>query len=78
MLPPGVSILFARARCSWRACTLPACLHACQRMLPVRHRCSVSDKLQCPACSFTGIFDRENGGGFLTDHFPKACKVCSS
>jgi acetamidase/formamidase len=24
---------------------------------------------------FTGIFDRENGGGFLTDHFPNACKV---
>ncbi|KAG0589333.1 hypothetical protein M758_1G012900 [Ceratodon purpureus] len=24
---------------------------------------------------FTGIFDRENGGGFLTDHFPKACKA---
>ena len=24
---------------------------------------------------FTGIFDRENGGGFLTDHFPDACKA---
>ena len=24
---------------------------------------------------FTGIFDRENGGGFLTDHFPNACKA---
>lgn len=24
---------------------------------------------------FTGIFDRENGGGFLTDHFPSACKA---
>ena len=24
---------------------------------------------------FTGIFDRENGGGFLTDHFPEACKA---
>lgn len=24
---------------------------------------------------FTGIFDRENGGGFLTDHFPRACKA---
>ncbi|BAZ43368.1 putative amidase [Chondrocystis sp. NIES-4102] len=25
---------------------------------------------------FTGIFARENGGGFLTDHFPKAAKAC--
>lgn len=24
---------------------------------------------------FTGIFDRENGAGFLTDHFPSACKA---
>lgn len=24
---------------------------------------------------FTGIFDRKNGGGFLTDHFPNACKA---
>jgi acetamidase/formamidase len=24
---------------------------------------------------FTGTFDRENGGGFLTDHFPAATKV---
>lgn len=24
---------------------------------------------------FTGIFARENGGGFLTDHFPKAAKA---
>lgn len=24
---------------------------------------------------FTGIFDKENGGGFLTEHFPKACKA---
>ena len=24
---------------------------------------------------FTGIFARENGGGFLTDHFPKAHKA---
>ena len=24
---------------------------------------------------FTGIFDRENGGGFLTEHFPNACKA---
>ncbi|MCO5588820.1 hypothetical protein L7F22_042780 [Adiantum nelumboides] len=24
---------------------------------------------------FTGIFDRENGGGFLTDHFPHASKA---
>ncbi|EME29093.1 formamidase [Galdieria sulphuraria] len=24
---------------------------------------------------YTGIFDRENGGGFLTDHFPKASKA---
>lgn len=24
---------------------------------------------------FTGIFDRENGGGFLTDHFPGAAKA---
>ena len=25
---------------------------------------------------FTGIFSRENGGGFLTDHFPEAAKAC--
>ncbi len=25
---------------------------------------------------FTGIFARENGGGFLTEHFPSACKAC--
>ena len=25
---------------------------------------------------FTGIFSRENGGGFLTDHFPEAQKAC--
>ena len=25
---------------------------------------------------FTGIFSRENGGGFLTDHYPKASKAC--
>lgn len=25
---------------------------------------------------FTGIFARDNGGGFLTDHFPKAAKAC--
>lgn len=25
---------------------------------------------------FTGIFDRNNGGGFLTDHFPAAAKAC--
>jgi formamidase len=24
---------------------------------------------------FTGIFDRENGGGFLTDHYPKPAKA---
>jgi len=24
---------------------------------------------------FTGSFDRENGGGFLTDHFPCATKA---
>lgn len=24
---------------------------------------------------FTGIFERENGGGFLTDHYPKAAKA---
>lgn len=25
---------------------------------------------------FTGIFAKENGGGFLTEHFPKAAKAC--
>lgn len=25
---------------------------------------------------FTGTFDKENGGGFLTDHYPKATKAC--
>ena len=24
---------------------------------------------------FTGIFDRKNGGGFLTDHYPSAAKA---
>lgn len=24
---------------------------------------------------FTGVFDRDNGGGFLTDHFPCAAKA---
>ena len=24
---------------------------------------------------YTGIFDRDNGGSFLTDHFPDACKA---
>ena len=24
---------------------------------------------------FTGIFDRKNGGGFLTDHYPEAGKA---
>ncbi len=24
---------------------------------------------------FTGIFYKENGGGFLTDHYPKAAKA---
>lgn len=24
---------------------------------------------------YTGSFDRENGGGFLTDHFPQATKA---
>jgi formamidase len=25
---------------------------------------------------FTGLFDRNNGGGFLTDHYPEARKAC--
>ncbi|MCH1502583.1 MAG: acetamidase/formamidase family protein [Verrucomicrobiales bacterium] len=25
---------------------------------------------------FTGLFDRENGGGFLTEHYPEARKAC--
>jgi formamidase len=24
---------------------------------------------------FTGIFDHDNGGGFLCDHFPKSAKA---
>lgn len=28
------------------------------------------------AWGFTGIFARENGGGFLTEHFPQAGKAC--
>ncbi|MCG8357745.1 MAG: acetamidase/formamidase family protein [Kiloniellales bacterium] len=28
------------------------------------------------AWGFTGIFARENGGGFLTEHFPEARKAC--
>lgn len=31
--------------------------------------------LQASPWGFTGIFDRKNGGGFLTDHFPKAGKA---
>lgn len=31
--------------------------------------------LQGDEWGFTGIFDRENGGGFLTDHFPNAAKA---
>ena len=32
--------------------------------------------LQGDEWGFTGIFARENGGGFLTDHFPNAAKAC--
>jgi formamidase len=32
--------------------------------------------LQGDEWGFTGIFARENGGGFLTDHFPEAAKAC--
>src|SRR5690606_18999408 len=28
------------------------------------------------AWGFTGVFARENGGGFLTEHFPEARKAC--
>ena len=31
--------------------------------------------LQGDEWGFTGIFAKENGGGFLTDHFPKAAKA---
>jgi formamidase len=31
--------------------------------------------LQGDEWGFTGIFDRGNGGGFLTDHYPKAAKA---
>lgn len=31
--------------------------------------------LQGDEWGFTGIFDRKNGGGFLTDHFPEAAKA---
>jgi formamidase len=31
--------------------------------------------LQGDEWGFTGIFDRNNGGGFLTDHFPNAAKA---
>jgi formamidase len=31
--------------------------------------------LQGDEWGFTGIFSRENGGGFLTDHFPNAAKA---
>lgn len=31
--------------------------------------------LQGHEWGYTGIFDRENGGGFLTEHFPKASKA---
>ena len=32
----------------------------------------------CPesAWGFTGFFARENGGGFLTEHYPEARKAC--
>ena len=32
--------------------------------------------LPASAWGFTGIFARDNGGGFLTEHFPSACKAC--
>ena len=32
--------------------------------------------LQGDEWGFTGIFARDNGGGFLTDHFPEAAKAC--
>ena len=32
--------------------------------------------LQGDEWGFTGIFAQNNGGGFLTDHFPKAAKAC--
>ena len=32
--------------------------------------------LQGDEWGFTGIFARNNGGGFLTDHFPEAAKAC--
>ena len=32
--------------------------------------------LPASAWGFTGIFARENGGGFLTEHFPDARKAC--
>lgn len=32
--------------------------------------------LQTSEWGFTGIFDRANGGGFLTDHYPDAKKAC--
>src|SRR6201996_7392144 len=32
--------------------------------------------LPTSAVGFTGIFDRANGGGFLTEHYPDARKAC--
>lgn len=32
--------------------------------------------LQSSAWGFTGIFAKENGGGFLTEHYPEARKAC--
>src|SRR5580704_16940160 len=32
--------------------------------------------LPTSAWGFTGIFAKENGGGFLTDHYPEARKAC--
>jgi len=32
--------------------------------------------LECDEWGFTGTFHKDNGGGFLTDHYPEATKAC--
>lgn len=53
---------------SWRAEN-----HACSRY-PLPHHLQLGP-LPGDEWGFTGTFDRDNGGGFLTDHFPTASKA---
>ena len=60
------------------ACRHPArCCKTWAGRKAVQKRAALSRAAAAPAqWGFTGTFDRENGGGFLTDHFPEATKAC--